>query len=144
MKKKILLLLVGLILCGCVQTKQRHLKEHVSLSFFYVSTCPQCKEFKQTAIPYLEKTFGDDISIELYDLDEDGTQEIYDSFIDRLIDFDEEFYGNGPFTVVDGYFAVLGYTLGDEKYLADDIENALNHQPLSDELSARFYFKEIE
>lgn len=144
MKKKILLIMIGILLWGCAHVEQRSLKEHVSVSFFYVTTCPQCQEFKKVAIPYLEKTFGENITIKQYDLDEESTEAVYDQVIDSLEDFDQEFYGNGPFIVVDNYFALLGYTKGDETYLADDIENAVNHQPLSDELSARFVFKETK
>lgn len=143
MKKKILLLLSLFLLWGCQSTPEKTLKEHVTLSFFYVETCPNCKAFKKEAIPYLEKTFGDSLTIQTYDLDDDATQPIYDAVIDSLVDFDESEYGNGPFYAVEGYFAKLGYTLGDEEYLADDIEKAVNHLSLSDELSGlRYIYKE--
>lgn len=143
MKKKILLLLSLFLLWGCQSTPTKTLKEHVTLSFFYVETCPNCKAFKKEAIPYLEKTFGDSLTIQTYDLDDEATQPIYDTVIDSLVDFDESEYGNGPFYAVEGYFAKLGYTLGDEEYLVDDIEKAVHHQPLSDELSGlRYVYKE--
>lgn len=145
MKKKILLLLSLFLLWGCQSTSvpTKNLNEHVTLSFFYVETCPRCQAFKKDAIPYLEKVFGDMLTICTYDLDEDETKTIYDSIIDSLVDFDESEYGNGPFYAVEGYFAKLGYTSGDEEYLADDIEKAVHHESLSDELSGlRYLYKE--
>lgn len=147
MKKKLLFLMALFLLWGCVSKEnitKRQLKEDVTLTFFYIETCPQCKEFKKEAIPYLEETFGEQLTIEQYDLDADETEEIYDHIIDSLAFFDEEYYGQGPMIVLNGYFAILGYTLGDESYLADDIVAAVNHQPLSDELSARYLFKEYQ
>lgn len=143
MKKILVLLLSIFLLVGCQTTSQYNLNQQVELSFFYITTCSECKAFKKTAIPYLEKAFQDQIVIKQYDLDDSKTEQIYDQVIDSLVDFDESMYGYGPFIVVDGYFAILGYTAGDEKYLVDDIIKALDHEPLSDELAGmRFMFKE--
>ena len=138
--------MLSLCLWGCQTTPQTptiQLKEHVTLLFFYTQTCPVCKSFKKNAIPYLEETFGDAMTIEKYDLDEDATAPIYDQVIDSLVDFDESQYGYGPFYAVKGYFAKLGYTEGDEEELAKDISKAVNHQELGYELEAeRFLYKE--
>lgn len=137
--KKILFLIVSiLILSGChSSTKQIKLNQSITVSFFYVNDCSQCKAFKQEAIPLLENTFGDQITIQQYDLDEESTEKVYDQVIDSLVDFDEEFYGNGPFIVVDGYFALLGYEVGDEEYLIKDIESATLNKELSYEMEGR-------
>jgi thiol-disulfide isomerase/thioredoxin len=143
MKKRILLLLSLFLLWGCQSTPSKTLSQPVTLSFFYTQTCPVCKAFKKEAIPYLEKVFGNSLTIEMYDIDEDATKPKYDGIIDSLVDFDHSEYGYGPFYAVEGYFAKLGYTAGDEEYLADDIERAVNHETLSDELSGlRYIYKE--
>lgn len=143
MKKKILLFLSVLLLWGCQSVQEKTLKQHVTLSFFYLSTCSECKAFKKNAIPYIEKTFGDSITIHQYDLDADETKPIYDHVIDSLDNFDEEMYGYGPFISIDGYFAQMGYTNGDEKYLVSDIEKAVNDEELGYELEGlRFLYKE--
>lgn len=91
----------------------------------------------------LENTFGKKIKIKQYDLDDEKTQPVYDKIIDSLVDFDEEFYGQGPFIVLDDYFAILGYTSGDEEFLIQDIQKAVQKQPLGYELEGmRFLFKE--
>ena len=147
--KKILLLLVSIfLLWGCTTTKENatKLNKNVTISFFYIQTCSDCKAFKKEAIPYFEKVFGDQIAINQYDFDDSkNTQAIYDKIVDSLVDFDQELYGNGPFISVDGYFAKLGYTSGDEIEFAKDIEKAVNNQELGYELEAyRFLYKDSE
>lgn len=143
MKKKLVILLSILFLWGCESVPTKTLKQHVTLLFFYIDTCSECKAFKKEAIPYLEKTFGDSLTIDQYDLDDDATAPIYDKVIGSLSDFDESLYGNGPFYAVEGYFAKLGYTSGDEEYLVEDIEKAVLHQELGQELGGlRFLYKE--
>lgn len=143
MKKKLILLLSLMMLCACTSTKQIQLKESVTLSFFYIETCPQCQAFKKEAIPLLETTFQDQIIINQYDLDDLKNTEKYDHIIDSLEDFDEEFYGKGPFIVVEDYFALLGYDNDTAQYLIDDIQKAVNHEELGYELEGlRFIYKE--
>lgn len=143
MKKRIISLFLVIVLMGCTSVQQIHLKKQVSLDFFYIQTCSQCQAFKKNVIPLLEETFQDDIVIHQYDLDEVSTEEKYDEVIDSLQDFDPEFYGNGPFIVLEGYFALLGYTEGDEDYLIEDIQRAVEGQELSYELEGlRFIYKE--
>lgn len=142
MKKIIMILLSVFVLSGCI-TQTINLDKPVYLSFFYISTCAECKSFKKNAIPLLENTFGKKIKIKQYDLDDEKTQPVYDKIIDSLVDFDEEFYGQGPFIVLDDYFAILGYTSGDEEFLIQDIQKAVQKQPLGYELEGmRFLFKE--
>lgn len=143
MKRKILCLLCLLMFyVGCQPTKQIQLNKEVTLSFFYVESCSQCRAFKKQAIPTLEKTFGKQLTIHQYDLDEPLTEPIYDKVIQSLDGFDEEYYGNGPFIVLDGYFALLGYNSGDEEYLIKDIQLATSGKELGYELEGfRFLFK---
>lgn len=138
MLKKILIILC--LLTACTTTVK--LDEKVTIAYFYVQTCSDCKAFKSEAIPYLERRYDDSIEIKQYDLDDSKNTKTYDSYINKLKDFDEEFYGNGPFIVVEGYFAILGYNSGDEEYLASDIENAIDGHSLSEELEGvRFEYK---
>ena len=141
MIKKVFLVLF-LFLSGCTTNDTVTLEEEVTLSYFYITTCGDCSAFKEDAIPYLEDKFGESITINQYDLDDASIVDKYDSIIDSLDDFDEEFYGNGPFIVVEGYFALLGYSSGDEEYLAEDIISATQGGELSEELSyLRFMYK---
>jgi len=141
--KKILFLLSLFLLCGCQgSVSHKKLSENVTLSFFYIEGCSECQAFKETAIPYLEDTFGEQLKIVQYDLDDEATEPIYDAIIDSLENFDESLYGNGPFYAVEGYFVNLGYTVGDEEYLADDIKRAVEGKELSFELEGlRFMYK---
>ncbi|MCD7949716.1 MAG: hypothetical protein LUG12_05610 [Erysipelotrichaceae bacterium] len=142
MKKTLLILLSIFLLCGCSKKNTITLSTTVTFKFFYIETCSECKAFKSNVISVLEDTFGDSIIIEQYDLDDESTQEVYDEVIDSLIDFDESYYGLGPAYALEGYFFKLGYTSGDEDYLIDDIEKAVNGEELSDELSGlRFTYQ---
>lgn len=147
MKKKILLLLSVFLLWGCQkeQVAQKTLKQHVTLSFFYLETCAECKAFKKQGISYLEGMYGESLTINQYDLDASETKDKYHEVIDSLVDFDEEHYGQGPFYALEGYFAKLGYTAGDEEELARDIEKAVNHEELGYELEAlRYMYKDYQ
>lgn len=143
MKKIISLLLSLLMLWGCqTSTNEVKLNKHVTLSFFYIETCSECRAFKKNVIPLLEKTFGDQLTINQYDLDDSNTLEVYDQVIDSLEYFDEELYGKGPFVVLDGYFALIGYDGYDDDLILD-IERAVNGEELGYELEGlRFLYKE--
>lgn len=137
------LILVLFLLLGCTSKIETiELNKTVELEFYYVQGCSECKAFKEDVIPDLEKTFGDKLVVTQYDLDDPDTVVPYDKIIDSLKDFDEEFYGTGPFIVLKDYFAILGYTSGDEEYLIEDIVNATENREYSDELEGlRFYFR---
>ena len=67
----------------------------------------------------------------------------YEDVITQLDQFDQSLYGMGPMYALDGYFAKVGYTSGDEEYLVKDIDNAINDKALSDELSGlRFLYQQ--
>ena len=135
--KKIGIVFLSVLLCACSSYSKKHLDHQVHLLFFYIETCSECHAFQENVIPLLKGTFDDQIEIKQYNLDDEDIADVYDPVIDSLVDFDEEFYGNGPFIVLDGYFALLGYTEGDEDYLIDDIQHAVNGGDLSYELEGR-------
>ena len=58
--------------------KKITLSQPVTMLYFYIETCSECQSFKETAIPYLEETFGDSLTIQQYDLDDDTTQAVYE------------------------------------------------------------------
>ncbi|MEG0368058.1 MAG: hypothetical protein RR585_14545, partial [Coprobacillus sp.] len=97
-------------------------------------------------IPYMEKMFGDQVTIDQYDFDDkEKSQDVYYKIIDSLKDFDQSLNGKGPFISVDGYFAKLGFVSGDEVELAKDIEKAVKHEELGYELEAfRFLYKDAQ
>ena len=139
MKKKILFILSMMLLWGCQNDKTSiqkiTLSQPVTMLYFYIETCSECQSFKETAIPYLEETFGDSLTIQQYDLDDDTTQAVYEDVIDQLYQFDQSLYGMGPMYAIEGYFAKVGYTSGDETYIVDDIQKAVEGKALGDELS---------
>lgn len=139
MKKKILFILSMMLLWGCQNDKTSiqkiTLSQPVTMLYFYIETCSECHSFKETAIPYLEETFGDSLTIQQYDLDDDTTQAVYEDVIEQLYQFDQSLYGMGPMYAIEGYFAKVGYTSGDETYIVDDIQKAVEGEALGDELS---------
>ena len=139
MKKKILFILSMMLLWGCQNDKTSiqkiTLSQPVTILYFYIETCSECQSFKETAIPYLEETFGDSLTIQQYDLDDDTTQSVYEDVIEQLYQFDQSLYGMGPMYAIEGYFAKVGYTSGDETYIVDDIQKAVEGKALGDELS---------
>lgn len=139
MKKKILFILSMMLLWGCQNDRPSiqkiTLSQPVTILYFYIETCSECQSFKETAIPYLEETFGDSLTIQQYDLDDDTTQSVYEDVIKQLYQFDQSLYGMGPMYAIEGYFAKVGYTSGDETYIVDDIQKAVEGEALGDELS---------
>lgn len=132
--KKITFLLC-LMLVGCSTEKKVDLPKKVTIEFYSVTTCAQCKVFKKNAIPYFKERYGSKVTIKMYDMDAKKTAKIYDHVIKKLKDFDQKYYGMSPFVNVKGYMAYLGYRTGDEEEMAKDIEAAVNHKKLSSALS---------
>ncbi len=137
--KKLLILLLTILCVGCSQTPKIQLNKPITLDYFYLQSCGGCKAFEKTAVKKLESTFGDQITINTYDLDNETSSKIYDVYVDQLEDFDQVFYGQGPFIVVEDYFAVIGYNSGEVDDLISDIVNITNDQPLSETLKLRRY-----
>ncbi len=150
-KKVVILMMTMITLVGCQQTKQKTEKKQepisfsdtYQLSYFYLESCPRCKEFNEEVLPRIEETFGKHLQITKYDLDDIKTKKPYDAVIEQLIGFNkEEDYGYGPFIVLDGYFAKLGITSGDGEEFVKDLVSAVKNQTLGTELSnQRYLFK---
>ena len=139
--KKITFLLC-LMLVGCSTEKKVDLPKKVTIEFYSVTTCAQCKVFKKNAIPYFKKRYGSKVTIKMYDMDATSTKTHYDTAINRLADFDQEYYGMGPFIDIEGYFSYLGYRAGDEEAIAKDIHNAQYDKKLTSTLEGhRFSYK---
>jgi hypothetical protein len=140
--KKLMMLVLCLMLAGCSTTKKVNLSKKVTVEFYSVSTCAQCKAFKKNAIPYFKKRYGSKVTIKMYDMDAKATAKVYDNVIKSLKDFDQKYYGMSPFVNVKGYFAYLGYRTGDEEEMAKDIEAAISKKKLTSSLSGhRFSYK---
>lgn len=141
--KKLFILLLTITLLGCQPVEKIEVEKDFTLTLFYIETCADCKIFKKKALPLLQDTYGDRITIQQFDLDAVGIEAIYDPIIDSLEDFDEEMYGLGPLIVIEGYFAKLGYIEGDEDFLIEDINLVLQGKEMGDELGAyRYIYKD--
>lgn len=141
MKKLLGIILVALILAGCASSNEPEISGSYTLNYFYVEGCPRCEDFVEYGIPAIEAAFGDHLTINQYDLDATETKAVYDDTIDQLDGFDQENYGYGPLMSLDGYFAKLGYSYGDEDELISDMIKAIDGDDLGDELIAgRYYF----
>ena len=100
------------------------------------------KAFNKNAIPSFKKVFGKQVTIKMYDMDATSTKTHYDTAINRLADFDQEYYGMGPFIDIEGYFSYLGYRAGDEEAIAKDIHNSQYDKKLTSTLEGhRFSYK---
>ena len=104
-----------MLLWGCQNDKTSiqkiTLSQPVTMLYFYIETCSECQSFKETAIPYLEETFGDSLTIQQYDLDDDTAQAVYEDVIDQLYQFDQSLYGMGPMYAIEGYFLFASFSL---------------------------------
>lgn len=150
--KIIMLLLIMVVVSGCSKkqeiTPKGEYNENYTLQYYYLETCKHCKEFEKVGIPLIEEEFGGHMKIVKYDLDDITIKEHYDETLDKLVldGFDyEEYYGTGPFLVLDGYFAKLGIFSGDEQEFLEDLKKAVTGQPLGDELTNdRYLFKDTK
>lgn len=153
MKKILLIITMAVVLMGCSSgktTKNNNVAKTeytgtYTLEYYYLETCPNCKNFSTNVIPLIEKEFGDHIKIVKYDLDDYSTKEYYDIALEQIVGFDQEVYGYGPFMVLDGYFAKLGLDVGDEEEFIQDLKRAITGEELGSELTdKRFLFKETK
>ena len=127
---KILLCMIFVLLTACSS------KPEYYLYVYYAKTCPICKSFQENVIPVLEDKYGKSMEIIQYDIDEESSIDAYAKTCSLLEDYYvDENSGNVPFIVLDGYFAKVGYTSGDETYSVDDIQKAVAGEALGDELS---------
>jgi|AKZA01.1.fsa_nt_gi hypothetical protein len=146
LKKLVVCLLLCIVLVGCAQKESRNNEytDTYRLLYFYIDTCPRCKDFQEQILPMIEDEFGEHLEIITYDLDDFSTKEPYDAIVNQLIGFDlEEDYGYAPFIVLDGYFAKLGIFSNDGEAFVDDLIRAVNGKPLGNALSEnRFLFRD--
>jgi len=134
--KKILIIFM-LLLSGC-QTKPQYY-----LYVYYAKTCPVCKSFINVVIPQLEEEYGQTMKMTLMDIDEEETIDAYAKTCSLL----EGYYmndqsGNVPFIVLDGYFAKVGYEIGEDESMIDAIHDAIEGKELSSDLKDVYDFKE--
>ena len=66
----------------------------------------------------------------------------YDEIVDKIIDFDQDDYGFGPFLVLDGYYAQLG--ADDAEKFLDNLILAVNGKKLNEPEGSEtyYYFKD--
>lgn len=151
MKKWFCLLLSCFLLAACATTKNQvdivESTDPFTIQFFYSTTCPHCKQLKENLLPKIEEEFQNQVTIEMYDIDDEASIDLYDSYIGlynqeteswilegSLAGVDEEIAAYNryiPFVVVGDYYAFMGYT---EELLDDyiqDIHLALQGQSLA-------------
>lgn len=151
MKKWFCLLLSCFLLAACATTKNPvdivESTDPFTIQFFYSTTCPHCKQLKENLLPKIEEEFQNQVTIEMYDIDDEASIDLYDSYIGlynqeteswvlegSLAGVDEEIAAYNryiPFVVVGDYYAFMGYT---EELLDDyiqDIHLALQGQSLA-------------
>lgn len=139
-KMKVLLLLMCFSLVACSSTKTQ---DKIKIDVFVLSTCSNCQAFEKIAVPALEKEFGSQLELTLYDIDEPENITKYHEVVKNLENYDDTYIDRVPFIVVDGYFALLAYNTGEEKTLIEDIHHVLKGENLSKALEeGRWLFKE--
>lgn len=134
--KKILCVLM-LLLAGCQKQPQYY------LYLYYAKTCPACRSFIQHVIPELEEEFGNRMQITKMDIDEEASIDAYAKTCSLLKDYyvnDDS--GSVPFIVLDGYFAKVGYDIGEDQQMIQAIHDAIDGQELSQDLENVYYFED--
>ena len=97
-----------LFLSGCQNRPQYY------LYVYYAKTCPHCRSFIQVVIPELEEEYGSQMDIIQLDIDEESSIESYAKTCHLLEDYVvNDNSGSVPFIVLDGYFAWVGYQMGE-------------------------------
>ena len=85
MKIKKMLMMFGLMLCLCACTSNEsdvvESKEPFTVQLFFSKSCPHCKQLKENLLPAIEDEFKEQVTIEQYDIDEEASIELYDSYI---------------------------------------------------------------
>lgn len=134
--KKILCVLM-LLLAGCQKQPQYY------LYLYYAKTCPACRSFIQHVIPELEEEFGNRMQITKMDIDEEASIDAYAKTCSLLKDYYvNDHSGSVPFIVLDGYFAKVGYDIGEDQQMIQAIHDAIDGQELSQDLENIYYFEE--
>lgn len=125
MKK--VLLIICLLLSACSTKPQYY------LDLYYAKTCPVCRSFINYVIPELEKEYGKQMKITYYDIDEEESMDAYAKTCSLLEDYYyDENSGSIPFIVLDGYFARVGYEIGDQDEMIQMIKDAIEGKMIQD------------
>lgn len=126
MKKILILFLTLFILSSCTSKKEI---PDFTMTVFYQDYCHNCEDFKMIAIPKIKNEFAN-ITVNYYNLDEH--KELYDSYIDRIDNFDENYLEHVPFIIIDDQIAIVGYSSKDkeEEEIIKEIYCLFNNEPL--------------
>ncbi|MCI9094120.1 MAG: hypothetical protein HFF36_10125 [Coprobacillus sp.] len=134
--KKILLILLFFI--GACSPKPQYY-----LYVYYAKTCPVCKSFMNHVIPRLEEMYESQMEIIYYDIDEEKAIEAYAKTCSLLQNYyvDDD-SGSVPFIVLDGYFAKIGYEIGNQEEMIKLIDNMITGKEIPENIDDIYYFKE--
>lgn len=135
MKK--LILILSLLLCGCQRQPQYY------LYVYYAKTCPVCRSFINVVIPELEEKYGTHMTITKLNIDQEESIEAYAKTCSLLEEYEvNDDSGSVPFIVLDGYFAKVGYDIGEDEEMLQAIDDAIEGRELSSDLENIYYFME--
>lgn len=114
--KKLLLLLV-LLLTACVRPI-----DSPTLHVFYSKTCSECQLMEEKFIPLIK-----DVSIELHDIDDIKSVDLYKTYLKTLKNIDESLYDMPitPFIYMEKGFGAIGYNEVMNDIYIDLIEETL-------------------
>ena len=162
-RKFIILIMTLCSLCACDKkevVEVEESKEPFVIQYFYAQGCPHCKQLKENFIARVQEEFGDQVTIVAYDIDEEGSVELYDSYI-GLYDMetntwvvDGKLDGVGadianyeryiPLVIVGDSYAFMGYSNDLLNAYIQDVHLMLKGKKLAtgDVSSGRWYFKE--
>ncbi|WP_028043158.1 hypothetical protein [Candidatus Stoquefichus massiliensis] len=134
--KKILCVLI-LLLSGCQSRPQYY------LYVYFAKTCPVCQSFIKHVVPLLEEEYGNQMIIIEMDIDEEKSLDAYAKTCSLLEDYVfEGDAGSVPFIVLDGYFAKIGYDIGESQQMVDAVHDAIEGRELSSDITDIYKFKE--
>ena len=142
-----LVIVTLLSVVSCQKKAEPYTGPNIEMNVYYYEYCPRCHAFMENAIPVLQETFGEYLTINLYDIEDPNENNIekYAEEVMKLEGFDESLTGYAPFIVFEGLFAKIGYDDGTVDYYIDDIKRAIRHEKLGSFLDVdgnRFLFKE--
>lgn len=148
--KKILKLLLIFVVCislaGCKKKEKNVYSDTYTLKYFYLEGCSNCENVTENALPLIKEEFGDHMKIIKYNMDDrktlDEVKKAYDEVIDKIIDFNQDDYGFGPFLVLEGYYAQLG--VDDVDAFLENLIAAIKGEKLNEPGSGDtyYYFKD--
>lgn len=130
-------LVILLLLSGCTVSPQYY------LYVYYAQTCPHCQSFIKVVIPQLEDIYQDQMEIITMDIDQEESLDAYAKTCSLLEDYHvNDDSGSVPFIVLDGYFALVGYQMGQDEDMIALIDDAVHRRQLSIDDKEIYFFKE--